>query len=138
VGVAVSVADVPQDIFQWYSQRVRGWLYHSDGRCTNAISGERIDTGVSWGENCTIGVTACFESGTITFYKDNSVVHIFGNLREPCQAFLELGGAGARGREVPFSPPAGITPASFQIGAIDVPLPGISRCEHTKARSMIC
>ena len=136
VGVAVSVADVPQDVFQWYSQRARGWLYHSDGRCTNVISGERIDTGVSWGENCTIGVTACFESGTITFYKDNSVVHIFGNLRESGHAFLELGGTRARGREVPFSPPAGVTPASFRIGAIDVPLPGISRYERAQKHAV--
>ena len=128
VGVAVFVADAAQDIFQWYSQRTRGWLYHSDGRCTNTISGESIDTGVSWGENCNVGVTACFESGTITFYKDNSVVHIFGSLREPCHVFLELGGSRSRGREVPFSPPAGAVPISSRVGAVDVPVSGISRC----------
>ena len=73
------------------SQTVRGWLYHSDGRCTNTITGERVDTGVTWQDNSIIGVTACYDSGTVTFYKDHAVVHIFGNLRDQGHAFIELG-----------------------------------------------
>ena len=88
-GVACQEVNRPESP-QWYSSQIRGWVYHSDGRCTNFLSAERVDTGVAWGENCTIGVTACYESGTVTFYKDNSVVHIFGQLREPCRTFIGM------------------------------------------------
>ena len=56
------------------SSNVRGWLYHSDGRCTNFISGERVETGMPWGENSTIGITACYDSGTVTFYNVRKTV----------------------------------------------------------------
>jgi hypothetical protein len=121
------------------------WLYHSDGRCTNSITGEKVDTGMAWcgnnnlgmiscpllsaqfGFGCphacicvatackygiarallfahaaclcvylhvqhvTTGVTVCYESATVTFYRDKKLVHIFGQLLLPTYAFIEIG-----------------------------------------------
>ena len=77
-----------------YGASIRGWTYGSNGRCSNSISGERVETGVTWGAGSRVGVSACFESGTITFFHEDTVAHIFGSLsRERCRAFVEVAGA---------------------------------------------